>query len=111
MDFDFEAYWKENGIKTNPAIMGLAFKECCQKAVIACMDHYRRTNPVFPVVRVKTTFAQHDDQYTPESKLRRKWNELGIIIAHHDSHGLCYEVRHDDGTIGCYDPDELDFYF
>jgi hypothetical protein len=27
---------------------------------------------------------------------------------HHDSHGLCYDVRHDDGTEGCYDPSEFE---
>jgi len=35
MKFDFEEYWKENGIHTNPEIMGLAFKECAKKAVEA----------------------------------------------------------------------------
>lgn len=31
----------------------------------------------------------------------------GSIVGHSDSHGLCYEVRHDDGTRAFYDPDEL----
>ena len=37
----------------------------------------------------------------------RKFSVLGTIIAHHDSHGLCYDVRHEDGTVGCYDSREL----
>ena len=31
----------------------------------------------------------------------------GTIIAEHNSHGLCYTVRHSDGTDGCYDSWEL----
>lgn len=37
----------------------------------------------------------------------RKWGVEGTVIAEHDSHGLCYDVRHDDGTQGCYEPSEL----
>jgi len=40
------------------------------------------------------------------STLRRP-GARGVIIGHHDSHGLCYDVRHADGEVGCYDPDEL----
>ena len=36
--FDFEKYWKVHGIHTNPAIMGLAFKECSKKAVDAALS-------------------------------------------------------------------------
>lgn len=32
----------------------------------------------------------------------------GIIIGYHTGHGLCYDVRHNDGSIGTYDPDELE---
>lgn len=35
MKFDFEEYWKENGVHTDPPITGLAFKECAKKAVDA----------------------------------------------------------------------------
>lgn len=46
-------------------------------------------------------------EWTPEALIARKWGVLGTIIMHHDSHGLCYDVLHDDGTEGCYDPDEF----
>lgn len=48
-----------------------------------------------------------DREWMPEALKARKWGVLGTIIMHHDSHGLCYDVLHDDGTEGCYDPDEF----
>lgn len=56
---------------------------------------------------VETLKPLHDDHFTPEARLERKWGVRGRIIAHHNSHGLCYDVLHDDGTEACYDPDEL----
>ncbi len=47
-------------------------------------------------------------EWTEEAKEKRRWGVKGKVITHHDSHGLCYEVQHeDDGTVGCYDPSEL----
>jgi len=37
-----------------------------------------------------------------------KWGVEGVVLDHHDSHGLCYDVRHDDGSFCCYDPDEIE---
>jgi len=39
MKFDFEKYWSEHGLHTEPAIMGLAFKECASKAVVAALKY------------------------------------------------------------------------
>ncbi len=61
-----------------------------------------------PEVQVRTTGPKADD-YTADGEKNRRWGVTGIIMGHHDSHGLCYEVRHDDdGSVGCYDPDELE---
>jgi hypothetical protein len=49
----------------------------------------------------------HDEEYTELGRSSRKWGVEGIVQSSHDSHGLCYDVRHLDGSIGCYDPDEL----
>lgn len=38
MNFNFEQYWTTNGVYTDPPIMGLAFKECAQKAVNAVLQ-------------------------------------------------------------------------
>lgn len=44
--FNFERYWQKKGIHTEPAIMGLAFKECAKMAVDAAMAE---TIPMIPV--------------------------------------------------------------
>jgi hypothetical protein len=46
-------------------------------------------------------------EWTEEGWKSKKWKVVGVVISEHDSHGLYYEVRHSDGTIGCYDPSEL----
>ena len=65
--------------------------------------------PISYGTRVKTT--------EPNTALRRHWTDEGwaskkcgvegVVIDHHDSHGLSYEVEHDDGTVGHYDPSEI----
>ena len=58
--------------------------------------------------RVRTVaIPDVSDDWTEEAKVARRFGVLGRIIRHHDSHGLCYDVRHDDGTEGCYDSNEL----
>lgn len=32
----------------------------------------------------------------------------GEVIGEHNSHGLCYDVQHEDGTTVSYDPLELE---
>lgn len=65
--------------------------------------------PLDPGTRVKTTSKKTSDkEWMPEALIARKWGVTGTIIMHHDSHGLCYDVQHDDGTEGCYDPNEFE---
>lgn len=45
--------------------------------------------------------------WTEEAKVVRRFGVLGTIFHYHDSHGLCYDVRHDDGIEACYDSREL----
>jgi len=47
------------------------------------------------------------DDWTEEAKVVRRFGVFGTIVHYHDSHGLCYDVRHDDGIEGCYDSREL----
>jgi hypothetical protein len=65
--------------------------------------------PISPGTTVMTTKPnlQKRNQWTDEGWAGRQWGVQGSVITHHDSHGLCYEVRHPDGTVGCYDPSEL----
>ena len=104
--FDFEKYWETTGIKTDPAIMGMAFKECAQKAVAAAELHYKLKTPK---VRVRTTSPKHYNYFLPELIPLRKWGVKGYITEHHNAHGISYKVEHDDGSYGYYTPDELEF--
>ena len=66
--------------------------------------------PISPGTSVKTTKPNLSmrDEWTDEGWAERKWGVRGKVLVHHDSHGLCYDVRHEDGTVGCYDPSELE---
>lgn len=66
--------------------------------------------PIDPGTRVRTTQPNWDLRHegTDEGWAKRKWGVQGKVITHHDSHGLCYDVRHEDRTVGCYDPSEIE---
>ncbi len=65
--------------------------------------------PLDPGTRVRTTESKtKDTEWMPEARAARKWGVEGVIIMHHDSHGLCYDVLHDDGTNGSYEPTEFE---
>lgn len=57
-------------------------------------------------VQVVSSLEQRD--YTVEGHQQRRPGATGVVIGHSDSHGLCWQVRHDDGTVGFYDSDELE---
>jgi hypothetical protein len=44
----------------------------------------------------------------PGARENVKWGVYGIIVRCHDSHGLCYKVQHDDGSVAPYNPEELE---
>jgi hypothetical protein len=67
--------------------------------------------PISPGTRIRTK--------EPNEALKREWSvegwkskrphALGTVVKHHDDgHGLFYDVLHDDGSIGHYDPSELE---
>lgn len=66
--------------------------------------------PLNPGTTVKTVRTSTGDRpgWLPEALASRKWDVQGKVIKHSDGHGLCYEVAHEDGTVGWYDPDELE---
>jgi hypothetical protein len=58
-------------------------------------------------MKVRTTPDGPRDFTKEANALRRRGQ--GRIIGLHDSHGLCFDVEHDDGgPMGCYDPDEIE---
>jgi hypothetical protein len=65
--------------------------------------------PISPGTSVKTTQENRTiTDWTSEAQASRQWGVRGEIVTHHDSHGLSYEVKHLDGSIGHYDPTEFE---
>jgi len=58
------------------------------------------------MVRTADTLERRD--FTEQAIRNRHCGMSGIVVGSHNSHGLCYDVRHlGQIGIGCYDPDEL----
>ena len=70
-------------------------------------EGYSRLRPGTWVITFKSA---ERDTWTDNTRSACQWGAKGTIVAHHDSHGLCYDVIHADGTTACYDPDELGPY-
>ena len=65
--------------------------------------------PISSGARVNTTKENSAvSDWTKEAQESRQWGVQGEIVTHHDAHGLSYEVKHPDGTIGHYDPSEIE---
>ncbi len=60
---------------------------------------------VIYVQTIKPDIESND--WNKEVVSMRKWNVYGQIIKYHNSYGCCYDVLHEDGTIGSYEPREL----
>ena len=60
--------------------------------------------------KVKTVFREENGakNWVPEVLASRKWDTCGTVVKTNDEHGLCYGVRHDDGSAGWYDRHELE---
>ena len=66
--------------------------------------------PISPGTSVKTTVENHGvSNWTEEARVSRRWGVQGTVVKkHQNGHGLSYEVAHFDGTVGYYDPTELE---
>lgn len=66
--------------------------------------------PISSGAKVRTTMPDlsQKKEWTKEAWAARRWGVRGTVKTHHDSHGLCYEVTHEDGTLGYYNPNELE---
>jgi hypothetical protein len=69
-------------------------------------DKWPPINPGTEVITTKPNMAMRKE-WSDEVWKGRQWGVRGKIITHHDAHGLSYEVRHPDGSIGGYDPSEF----
>ena len=65
--------------------------------------------PITPETLVRTTQKNPElrNEWTKRAQALRKWGVEGTVVGHSDSHGLCYEVFHRDGTTAYYDPSEI----
>ena len=66
--------------------------------------------PLDPGTIVRTTQPNQEERrnWTDEAWAAKKWGVQGTVLTHHDSHGLCYDVLHCDGTRASYDPSEIE---
>ena len=58
--------------------------------------------------KVRTTEDAGSNDWTAAGRAQRRWGEKGVVMDRSDSHGLCFCVRHQDGTKAWYEPDELE---
>lgn len=61
-----------------------------------------------PGTSVRTTQADTTvTDWEPTARAHCRWGVLGTIRSHSDSHGLCYQIVHPDGTTAWYAPTEF----
>lgn len=59
-------------------------------------------------IGVKTVKPKLDPSGWTEIALsQRKWDVLGTVVESSNSHGQIYRVKHEDGTMAWYEPNEL----
>ena len=73
------------------------------------MTNNEKWPPIDPGTPVVTTQpnVKLKKEWTAAGWEEKKWGVHGIIQGHHDSHGLCYDIRHEDGSSATYDPSEF----
>lgn len=69
------------------------------------MFNWKHGDPYGQPVRVADSLERRD--FNEAAQRERRPGASGIVLKHSDSHGLCFEVRHHDGSTAWYDPDEL----
>ena len=65
-----------------------------------------------PGTKIKTTQSNDSEDWQLGPQQKQLWGEPGMIIGHHDSHGLVYCVAHFrsgiNSRIAHYEPGEFD---
>ncbi len=73
------------------------------------MEQKKPWPPISNGTKVVTTKSNPKiNDWSKETRLKRQWGVEGTVIMHHDSHGLCYDIRHKNGSVGCYDSTEFE---
>lgn len=93
---------EEGGFRDEPGPMKVLTREqFIEEYEIDCPEIFLQKD--FAVETVETE-KKSDDWNEPGD---RKFGVKGVIVDESDAHGLCYKVKHEDGTFGWYDPWEL----
>lgn len=58
-------------------------------------------------VEVQTLAKTGDHGFLESARDFCQWGSKGLIVKSSGSHGLCYAVEHEDGTVAWYDPTEI----
>ena len=58
--------------------------------------------------KVRTTADAGADDWAERVRPNRRWGVEGIVIDRMSGHGLCYHIRHRDGSKAWYEPAELE---
>jgi len=58
--------------------------------------------------RVRTLQDTKPTGYERGARSGNVWGMTGRIAQLHTGHGMCYQVQHDDGSTGMYEPEELE---
>ena len=83
-------------------------EEALVEAVYACLQKIEFIH-IGTKVLVTVTKNVSKDWNKDALVLRKPQGQYqGVVVKQHDSHGLCYEVQFEDGTISCYDPHEVE---
>jgi len=80
----------------------------CASGLGQCPDQFLPDPERLPIGAHVLTLR--DAGSTDWSKGKRngvRWGVEGTVVAVHDSHGLVYDVKHDDGTTAPYEPAEI----
>ena len=68
-----------------------------------------KTQTLPPGTKIYTTKPKSNEKadWTVDARSKRKWGISGTIIGDHNSHGLYYDILHDDKTEASYEPSEF----
>lgn len=62
------------------------------------------------VMTTKSRYASVEEErrdLMPDAISSRKWGKIGRLCGYSNSHGLIFDIQHQDLTIGSYNPEEL----
>lgn len=83
----------------------------CSRAEIEAFAESKKKKKYPPLengTRVGTVQVRTIRGFTIKGNAKKRFGRSGLVADYSDSHGLCYEVVHKDGSRAWYDPLELE---